>query len=186
MTLQAHLITLLFSFLLMLYWKSWPYPTLPLSLQFTHLLSPHHHPVCSVFTFKLRIPLKMALSLKNVFCKLCSFLIFLHNFCICWHQLITFLSIQTYLESILRWIHIQNQLHHQQLSKHEKDTLILLNLGVLNYEMENVRLKWPVYIARDQAVVAISTISRPFEGVRYKRKMKVQESPNQSTKQIHF
>lgn len=40
--------------------------------------------------------------------------------------------------------------------------------------MENVRLKWPVYIAREQAMVAISTLSWPFEEVCYKQKMKVQ------------
>lgn len=37
----------------------------------------------------------------------------------------------------------------------------------------NCQLKWPVYLARDQAVVAITTISRPFQEVRYKGKVKV-------------
>lgn len=170
MTLQAHLITLFFSFLLMLNWKSWPHPY-PYSspIRFRLIITRS-----SLSLFQTENSLENSqLSLKNVFCKLCSFLIFLHNFCICWHQLMTLLSID--LSRVCIKMDAYLKLYYQQLSKHEKDTLILLNLGVLSYEMKTgvyftVRLTWPVYRARDQAVAAVSTIS----GLCYKGKMKVQ------------
>lgn len=173
------LIWLFFSFLLMLNWKGWSHPMLPFSLQFTHSLLPYHHPVCSVFTFKLRIPLKTASEVWK--CILQVLLIphfptqFLYLLASADHSSLYIDLSRLYIKVDL-YPKLAVPLAANQAWERYFDLAKSWGPQLWNGKwcLLNCQLKWPVYLARDQAVVAITTISRPFEGVHYKGKMKVQ------------